>query len=250
MCINLTTYSQKLVSFGEKISLSLTPRQLKIIAIASFIFGCLSFCFAIYQHLSLKKLLKNPVKMTTSSGTKIDLFLKQGLLEKVKIEENNGDLWEGEYTQGTKPYNGKGKYFYDTMTFEGVFEKGNLVEGTMINKNGIIYKGKFDYSSSDAYLVGKIIYSSDNEAEGTFDNNLQIQKGKWRFPLGSLEGIEMEGEFFNNAVKLGKISYPDGIVEFVDVFHNDFKVRHPNGSIEKLKGWSDLRITKLKTHLT
>jgi len=109
--------------------------------------------------------------------------------EMVKVEYDNGDIYEGSLVCGKK--NGYGKMFYSNGDiYDGEWkDDGRNGKGKMIYENGEVYEGEF--RNGTRHGNGKMMYKDNEVYEGEFRSGTRNGQGKMIYQNGNI----YEGEF-------------------------------------------------------
>lgn len=104
--------------------------------------------------------------------------------------------------------NGKGVYTCDCgYVFEGFFEKGEKVSGTLTKKD-LVYTGQFE--NDQAHGKGKIIYKDGSSYEGDFAFSEPHGNGIYTLSNGFMYSGEMNQGFFSGMGEK-KLTKPDTV---------------------------------------
>jgi hypothetical protein len=149
------------------------------------------------------KITEGTGTLTKTTTTYHGDFLNNELILGKKIF-SNGDIDEGEFTNGQ--LNGKGKKTYSAgSVYEGEFINGELKSGKITFEDDFTYEGEF----INGQLNGKGKKTFKNGAEeGEFINGQLNGKGKKTF-----KDWTEEGNFINGQLKSGKKTYSNSILK-------------------------------------
>ena len=134
-----------------------------------------------------------------------------------KLVDRRGCAHQGQFVDGV--LHGEGQFTCDDATWQGRFEQGELIEGTVSYESGGSYQGKF----RDFAPHGQGIWVTEDGAhyEGRFEDG-ELLKGTYR----DEEGYRYEGEFrYFSYHGQGVLTRPDGVV-----IRGKFENGHAHGS--------------------
>lgn len=137
----------------------------------------------------------------------------------VKIQYENGDLYEGFYLENK--FHGKGRFISKSMSYDGFWKHGfPHGKGREIWKSGAVYKGSFYFGQKWGH--GSYLWPNKNLYEGSWAGDLMHGKGSIKYPNGD----ELNATFIKGM--------PRGICEFRFSNGNIFKGKFLNGKIRQL----------------
>ncbi len=123
---------------------------------------------------------------------------------KGKIYNNNFDLvYDGETKD--RNFDGKGKIFSKTATFEGEFEQGKMKKGLLSLESGATYEGEFKNEKRDGYGIYK--YCGGSIYLGFWKQNERLGFSTMRSRLGWIYIGNYEKNKRNGK---GTLYWPDG----------------------------------------
>lgn len=136
-----------------------------------------------------------------------------------KLVDRRGCAQEGMFVDGA--LHGDGKFTCDDAVWQGRFEQGELVEGTVSYAEGGSYQGEFrDFAP---HGQGLWVTEGGQHYEGRFENG-ELLEGSYR----DEEGYRYEGEFrYFSYHGQGALTRPDGVV-IRGEFENGYA--HGNGT--------------------
>jgi hypothetical protein len=163
------------------------------------------------------KITEGTGTLTKTTTTYHGDFLNNELILGKKIF-SNGDIVEGEFTNGQ--LNGKGKKIYlnpNTLVYEGEFINGELKSGKKTYSNSIIKEEEGSFVDDNLEGIGKIMFEDDVIYEGEFANGQLNGKGKKTY-----KNWTEEGKFINGQLKSGKRTYSDGFINEGEFANGEF----------------------------
>ena len=136
-----------------------------------------------------------------------------------KLVDRRGCVQEGQFVDGV--LHGQGQFTCDEATWQGRFEQGELVEGSVSYTEGGSYQGEF--RDLAPHGQGLWVTEAGQHYEGRFENG-ELVEGRYR----DEEGYQYEGQFrYFSFHGQGTLTRPDGVV-IRGEFENGYA--HGNGT--------------------
>jgi len=133
--------------------------------------------------------------------------------------DRRGCVQEGQFVDGV--LHGQGQFTCDEATWQGRFEQGELVEGSVSYTEGGSYQGEF--RDLAPHGQGLWVTEAGQHYEGRFENG-ELVEGRYR----DEEGYQYEGQFrYFSFHGQGTLTRPDGVV-IRGEFENGYA--HGNGT--------------------
>jgi hypothetical protein len=152
---------------------------------------------------------------------------KQGKGKIIKKFKNWTYTYQGDFFDNQ--YNGEGKEVLgNNIIYEGIYENGNIVRGTITLPSNIIFSGSIVDGKPSGYgtetIIGESIY------EGEWKNGVKHGFGTIKYDQGTI----VEGNFINGKLNSGQIKSHHGLLyngELVNYFPHGYGVeKYPDGS--------------------
>ncbi|MCG8392931.1 MAG: hypothetical protein MI745_07600 [Pseudomonadales bacterium] len=167
---------------------------------------------AVYDGEIENNLFHGEGSLTWPDGRQYEGQFHEGLMAgQGRLVDREGCIHEGTFDNGM--LHGEGRFQCEEVTWQGQFEHGDIVSGTMTYEDGYSYQGEFrEYAP---HGQGVWVTADDEHYQGRFENG-ELLEGSYR----DGEGYHYEGEFsyftYNGE---GTLTRPDGVTisaTFVD----------------------------------
>lgn len=175
---------------------------------------------AVYDGETRDNLFHGEGTLTWPDGRYYEGAFREGRLHgHGKLVDRRGCVQEGQFVDGV--LHGQGQFTCDEATWQGRFEQGELVEGSVSYTEGGSYQGEFrDFAP---HGQGLWVTEAGQHYEGRFENG-ELVEGRYR----DEEGYQYEGQFrYFSFHGQGTLTRPDGVV-IRGEFENGYA--HGNGT--------------------
>ena len=175
---------------------------------------------AVYDGETRDDLFHGEGTLTWPDGRYYEGAFREGRLHgHGKLVDRRGCVQEGQFVDGV--LHGQGQFTCDEATWQGRFEQGELVEGSVSYTEGGSYQGEFrDFAP---HGQGLWVTEAGQHYEGRFENG-ELVEGRYR----DEEGYQYEGQFrYFSFHGQGTLTRPDGVV-IRGEFENGYA--HGNGT--------------------
>lgn len=175
---------------------------------------------AVYDGETRDDLFHGEGTLTWPDGRSYEGAFREGRLHgHGKLVDRRGCVQEGQFVDGV--LHGQGQFTCDEATWQGRFEQGELVEGSVSYTEGGSYQGEF--RDLAPHGQGLWVTEAGQHYEGRFENG-ELVEGRYR----DEEGYQYEGQFrYFSFHGQGTLTRPDGVV-IRGEFENGYA--HGNGT--------------------
>ncbi|MEE3387637.1 MAG: C13 family peptidase [Pseudomonadota bacterium] len=175
---------------------------------------------AVYDGETRDDLFHGEGTLTWPDGRYYEGAFREGRLHgHGKLVDRRGCVQEGQFVDGV--LHGQGQFTCDEATWQGRFEQGELVEGSVSYTEGGSYQGEFHDLAPHGQ--GLWVTEAGQHYEGRFENG-ELVEGRYR----DEEGYQYEGQFrYFSFHGQGTLTRPDGVV-IRGEFENGYA--HGNGT--------------------
>ncbi len=175
---------------------------------------------AVYDGETRDDLFHGEGTLTWPDGRYYEGAFREGRLHgHGKLVDRRGCVQEGQFVDGV--LHGQGQFTCDEATWQGRFEQGELVEGSVSYTEGGSYQGEF--RDLAPHGQGLWVTEAGQHYEGRFENG-ELVEGRYR----DEEGYQYEGQFrYFSFHGQGTLTRPDGVV-IRGEFENGYA--HGNGT--------------------
>ena len=175
---------------------------------------------AVYDGETRDNLFHGEGTLTWPDGRYYEGAFREGRLHgHGKLVDRRGCVQEGQFVDGV--LHGQGQFTCDEATWQGRFEQGELVEGSVSYTEGGSYQGEF--RDLAPHGQGLWVTEAGQHYEGRFENG-ELVEGRYR----DEEGYQYEGQFrYFSFHGQGTLTRPDGVV-IRGEFENGYA--HGNGT--------------------
>lgn len=175
---------------------------------------------AVYDGETRDDLFHGEGTLTWPDGRYYEGAFRKGRLHgHGKLVDRRGCVQEGQFVDGV--LHGQGQFTCDEATWQGRFEQGELVEGSVSYTEGGSYQGEF--RDLAPHGQGLWVTEAGQHYEGRFENG-ELVEGRYR----DEEGYQYEGQFrYFSFHGQGTLTRPDGVV-IRGEFENGYA--HGNGT--------------------
>ncbi len=160
---------------------------------------------AVYDGDIEDNLFHGEGELTWPDGRRYRGEFSQGMMTgKGRLEDRDGCVMEGSFVSGV--LQGEGTYVCDDARYQGTFEQGDLLKGSVAWLDDNTYQGEFLHFQPHGQ--GTWYTASGEEFEGRFVDGY-LEEGTYR----NAQGLTYRGEFdwFSFQGK-GELTRPDGVV--------------------------------------
>ncbi len=178
---------------------------------------------AVYEGEIHDDLFHGEGTLTWPDGSYYEGEFREGRLSgQGKLVDRQGCVQEGEFVDGA--LHGEGQFICDEVTWQGQFEQGDLVQGTVNYLEGGSYQGAFrDYLP---HGQGLWVTADGQHYEGRFEDG-ELLEGSYR----DEEGYRYDGEFrYFSYHGEGTLTRPDGVV-----IRGEFENGYAHGSGTRIR---------------